>query len=290
MPAYSVPVANLLNGMGATHAQGRTKSTVRFTAPGVRILIVDDIMTNLKVAQGLLSAYGTRIDVCDSGERAVAMVKEKSYDLIFMDHMMPGMDGIEALTRIRALEGERFRQVPIVAMTANALAGMQEMFISKGFDDYIAKPVEISKLNALMEKWIPREKWAAVAAESVVARASALEIEGLNVKKGIAMVGGNERTYRDVLEQYCLDIEERLPFLDAPPAEDALHSFIIHVHALKGASAGIGADATAAEALLLENAGRAGDSDFIAEYLPRFRQNIAALAARIDAALTAAKP
>jgi CheY-like chemotaxis protein len=156
MPAYAVPVANLLNGVRISH--GGRKSLVRFTAPEVRVLIVDDVMTNLKVAQGLLSAYRMQVDICDSGISAISKVKAARYDLIFMDHMMPGMDGIEALTHIRALEGEYFRQVPVIALTANALSGMEGMFLSRGFNDYLAKPIEISKLNALMEKWIPAEK------------------------------------------------------------------------------------------------------------------------------------
>jgi signal transduction histidine kinase/CheY-like chemotaxis protein len=156
MPAYVVPVANLLNGITARPEVRRT--IVRFTAPEVKVLIVDDIMTNLKVAQGLLIPYCMQIDICDNGYRAIDMVKKNRYDLIFMDHMMPDMDGIEATARIRALEGEYFSRVPIIALTANAIAGMREMFLDKGFNDYLAKPIEISRLNELIERWIPREK------------------------------------------------------------------------------------------------------------------------------------
>jgi signal transduction histidine kinase/CheY-like chemotaxis protein len=156
MPAYAVPAANVLNGVKTTHSA--RKSAVRFTAPDVRVLLVDDIRTNLKVAQGLLSPYRVQVDVCDNGESSVSMVRTTRYDLVFMDHMMPGMDGVEAMTRIRALEGEYFKRLPIIALTANAMSGMQEMFLSKGFDDYLAKPIEIGKLNEIMEKWTPPEK------------------------------------------------------------------------------------------------------------------------------------
>jgi CheY-like chemotaxis protein len=120
-------------------------------------------MTNLKVAQGLLVPYRAQVDICESGAGALAMVKANHYDLIFMDHMMPGMDGIEATAKIREWEqkeGEEKRDIgiPVIALTANAIAGMREMFLSRGFNDYLAKPIEISQLNALMEKWIPREK------------------------------------------------------------------------------------------------------------------------------------
>jgi signal transduction histidine kinase/CheY-like chemotaxis protein len=156
MPAYVVPIANILNGITANPEVRKT--VVRFIAPKARVLIVDDIMTNLKVAQGLLVPYRMQVDICDNGNGAVAMVKENRYDLIFMDHMMPGIDGIEAAAQIRALEEEYFQSVPIIALTANAITGMREMFLSKGFNDYLSKPIEISRLNELMEKWIPSHK------------------------------------------------------------------------------------------------------------------------------------
>jgi CheY-like chemotaxis protein len=142
---------------------------VRWTAPTAKILILDDIVTNLKVARGLLAPFECEIDLCTNGAQAVSMAKNENYDLIFMDHMMPEMDGIETTAAIRAWEEtQRDRHpsgadsaighIPIVALTANALSGMQEMFLEKGFDGYLAKPVEIKNLNTIMEKWIPVEK------------------------------------------------------------------------------------------------------------------------------------
>ncbi|MDR0758600.1 MAG: response regulator [Treponema sp.] len=156
MPAYVVPIANMLNGI--TVSPEVKKTVVRFTAPQAKVLIVDDIMTNLKVVQGLLIPYRMQVDICDNGHSAVAMAKENHYDIIFMDHMMPGLDGIEATAQIRALEGEYFSRVPIIALTANAISGMREMFLSKGFNDYLSKPIEISRLNEIVEKWIPAQK------------------------------------------------------------------------------------------------------------------------------------
>jgi CheY-like chemotaxis protein len=269
--------------------QSAGKSLVRFTAPEVRVLIVDDVMTNLKVAQGLLSAYRMQVDICDNGRSAISKVKAARYDLIFMDHMMPGMDGIEALTQIRALEGEYFKQVPVIALTANALSGMEEMFLSRGFNDYLAKPLEISKLNALMEKWIPAGKRRPAGVLTEPVRPVVFEIEGLDVEKGLSMAGGTEAAYREILDLYCRDVEERMPFLSSLPALEDMHSFIIHVHALKSSSAGIGANAVSSKALLLENAGQANDTGLIAEHLPGFRQSLSTLVARIDAALRASE-
>jgi signal transduction histidine kinase/CheY-like chemotaxis protein len=148
IPVYATPVANLLNGLRQSRKEKRFK--LGFTAPDARVLIVDDINTNLKVAAGLLEPYQMKIDTCNNGDVSVEMVKNKWYDIVFMDHRMPGTDGIEATARIRALEGEYFEQVPIIALTANALAGMREMFLSKGFSDYLAKPIEPPMLNALV--------------------------------------------------------------------------------------------------------------------------------------------
>jgi CheY-like chemotaxis protein len=288
MPAYSVPVANLLNGIKMT--QGGRKSLVRFTAPDVRILIVDDIMTNLKVAQGLLSAYRMQVDICDNGGSSILKVKAKQYDLILMDHMMPGMDGIEALTHIRALEGEYYKQVPIIALTANALSGMEEMFLSKGFDDYLAKPIEISKLNALMEKWIPKAKRQSAAnAGGLPEPVRPFEIEGIDVEKGLSMAGGTEAAYREILDLYCRDVETRMSFLRVPSGMEDMKSFVIQVHALKSASASIGAGDLSAKALFLENAGGENNVGLIAEHLPGFRKELSTLVAQISAVLRTEK-
>jgi signal transduction histidine kinase/CheY-like chemotaxis protein len=156
MPAYAIPVANILNGVSLQ--QKFKEVQVHFFAPEARVLIVDDILTNLKVAQGLLLPYRMHVDICDNGNAAIAMIKVNPYDLVFMDHMMPGMDGIVTTEKIRALEGDYFKNIPVIALTANAISGMREMFLSKGFNDYLAKPIEVSKLNEIMEKWIPPKK------------------------------------------------------------------------------------------------------------------------------------
>ncbi|MDR0998127.1 MAG: response regulator [Treponema sp.] len=161
-PAYTVPISSILNGAG----KGAKKEWVEtsFTAPSARILIVDDIVTNLKVAEGLLSVYRAKIHTCAGGAEAVALVKEHNYDIVFMDHMMPGMDGVEAAGIIRSWEesGNRenpvSRRIPLIALTANTVSGAKEMFLAKGFDDYLAKPIEISRLEEIMARWIPGEK------------------------------------------------------------------------------------------------------------------------------------
>jgi PAS domain S-box-containing protein len=265
---------------------------VRFIAPAARILIVDDIATNLKVAEGLLAPYQARIDVITSGIEAVELVRGNEYDIVMMDHMMPGMDGIEATAAIRALPGERFEKLPIIALTANALSGMREMFLRNGFQDYLAKPIEISKLNEIMGKWVPREKRKKYVRKEQVDSASPKPeflIEGVNTARGLAMTGGSTRQYQEVLALYCRDAADRLELLREAPDENGLALFTTQVHALKSASAGIGAAALSEEAAKLEVAGKRSDLEFIRENIDGFCERLSVLISRIRAALSSAK-
>jgi signal transduction histidine kinase/ActR/RegA family two-component response regulator len=128
------------------------KRNIAFTAPKANVLAVDDSKVNLSVLRNLLLPYKLNLDLCLSGEKAVALAKQNSYDLIFMDHMMPGMDGVETTAAIRGQEGGK--TVPIVALTANAISGMREMFLENGFSDYLSKPIDIAKLDEIVAAWI----------------------------------------------------------------------------------------------------------------------------------------
>lgn len=122
--------------------------------PYVQILIVDDNELNLQIAEGLMEPLQMKIDCVLSGREAIAAVQAKEYDLIFLDHMMPELDGVETLRRIRKLPGERFGRLPVVALTANAVNGAREMFLKEGFSDFLSKPVDISELNEILVKWL----------------------------------------------------------------------------------------------------------------------------------------
>lgn len=133
------------------------KAGVTFTAPGYRILIVDDNAVNRKVAKAMLKYYNVEIDEAESGKQAIEYVCNKAYDMILMDHMMPQMDGMEATKIIRNDCGEKGETVTIVAVTANVLQGAQEMYIQNGFDDFLSKPFDRRLLDELLDKWIPKE-------------------------------------------------------------------------------------------------------------------------------------
>ena len=137
--------------------QGLQPRLLRPKLPQPRLLIVDDVSVNLKVAKDMLGLYFSEIDTCNNGYEAINLIEQNDYELIFMDHIMPKMDGIEAVTIIRENEKkEQKRHVPIIALTGNVMEGMLEVFMEKGFSGLLAKPIDISSLEAILKQWLPQ--------------------------------------------------------------------------------------------------------------------------------------
>lgn len=131
----------------------------KVVAPDAKVLVVDDNAVNLKVSQGLIRTFGITVDTCKSGRECLEILKDtKDYDIIFIDHMMPELDGIDTLNMIRSDPSEYMKKVPLIALTANVVSGVREMFISEGFDDYVPKPIDMVWLNAILRKYLPKEK------------------------------------------------------------------------------------------------------------------------------------
>jgi len=305
--------AGKLKGFNYT-ADMKGENINRSWMPYGKVLVVDDLPVNLQIARGLLEPYGLLVDSAESGQEAVELVKAENprYDLIFMDHMMPEMDGIEATRIIREeLDSEYGRNVPIIALTANALVGNSEMFLSKGFNGFIPKPVDIFQLDEALNKFVKDKKGAGTGEQgtgSAVREQRELPIRsdgeqqplvpsphslfpnipGVDVKKGIAMTGGTEKGYRNVLAMLSKNVEEMLPLFQTPPDPDALSLFTIHVHSLKSSIASIGAAEVSDIATKLEAAGRAGDLAFIREHLGDFFERLTALLKNIGIALRVA--
>ncbi|MDR0290320.1 MAG: response regulator, partial [Treponema sp.] len=266
---------------------------IRYTFPRAQLLVVDDIATNLKVAEGLMAPYRARVDTCLNGLEAIEQAKRKNYDIIFMDHMMPEMDGIEATAAIRAWENNsgQSRRIPIIALTANAVSGMREMFIEKGFDDFLAKPIDVSKMNEALIRWLPKEKREerdTEQEEPEKGNADSLIIPGVNIQHGISMTGGTLASYKQVLALFRKDAQDRLRLLHTVPSADALPAFVTQVHALKSASASLGAMEISEEAARLEAAGKIADINFIKKHLDSFANRLAELALNIGGVLEAA--
>ena len=158
-PLFVLPVAMFLNDEKIVHGVNDSYDFhSRFIAPGVSILAVDDNLMNVRVLEGLLHPYQIRLSAAMSGAQALDMIDSMAYDLVFMDHMMPEMDGVETLQRIRNKNGNYFKKIPVVVLTANAISGMRENFLEQGFQDFIAKPVEVSVLERVLRRNLPQEK------------------------------------------------------------------------------------------------------------------------------------
>jgi signal transduction histidine kinase/CheY-like chemotaxis protein/HPt (histidine-containing phosphotransfer) domain-containing protein len=288
MPAHSLSIANLLNNV-QMDAVAEGEAHARFRAPRARVLVVDDMKSNLIVAEGLLLPYEMHVDFCQSGSAAINLIQENSYDLVFMDHMMPGMDGIEATSHIRELKGERFRTLPIIALTANAVSGMREMFLRSGMDDFLAKPIETIKLNAMLAKWLPAEKKEKKYREQRKKSGPPIVIGGVDTRLGISRTGGTREGYIKTLEVYLSDARERTASMRTDYAARALDRFVIAVHALKSASGSIGALSLSEMAASLEQAGRQENTEFIDAQMEELLRQTDETLGRIEAFLSREK-
>lgn len=239
---------------------------VNFEAPEANILIVDDNVTNLTVAEGLLEPLKMHITTCSSPAESIELVKKVHYDLIFMDHMMPGMDGVEVTHRIRALEGSYYQNVPIIALTANALSGIADMFHKEGLNDFVSKPIEMVTITSALKKWLPDNLIHELrAGEKVIACNSPDEIpriKGLNTSIGVAYTG-SVKLYLRVLKDYYKDIEESARMLSLYEQNNAIDDYKILVHSLKSSSRTIGATKLSELAASLESAANNRNTSFI---------------------------
>ena len=248
-----------------SRAQMKRVQITREPMPYGSVLIVDDVETNIYVAQGLLSPYKLKIDSADSGYAAIEKIKRGNiYDIVFMDHMMPKMDGMETTKIIRGIGYE----LPIVALTANAVTGQAEIFLGSGFDDYISKPIDVRQLNAVLNKFI-RDKQP----PEIIERArKQREEDKTRVVEKTPQLTINPR----FAEIFARDAQKALTALEAlyekidGANEDDLRSYIINVHGMKGALANIGQTDLSAVAAKLETAGREGKFEIISSETSAF--------------------
>ncbi len=249
------------------------KETGAVYAPNAKVLVVDDNAINLNVACGLLRLCGITADTALSGRQAIDMALRNEYDLIFMDHMMPEMDGNETTVILR----ERGVTVPIVALTANAVAGAKETFLAFGMNDLLVKPIEKPVFHRILEKWLPPDKLQDPP-EMVISEANwhdlffrkLEEIDGLSVDLGLKRVSGQRDVYESSLKYMIRQIEKDSEVLPAFLDTVDMHNFTITIHGLKGSLANIGAMELSANALELENAGAQEDAVFCALNLSHF--------------------
>ncbi len=281
------PVGDI-NRIFAQNSESEIRYKEKFVAPLAKILIVDDNAMNLAVAQDLLRPTKVNIDLASSGEECLELVKRKEYHLIFMDHMMPEMDGIETLHAIMEQEGDRYKKVPVIALTANAILGARDMYMKEGFADYLTKPIEPDKIEEILINHLPSDlvyvaEEGDVLPESVetdLPEEKLLEI-GINPENGIRFMGGNRILYKKILGDFGGMIEERYEKLSACLAKEDYTSFMISVHALKGNARNIGADDMADLAFELEKASKASDEETVKKLSPKLFEDMNRLKERL---------
>ncbi len=275
LPVNCLQIANALNN--TIDSMNYDLKSLNFIAPTAKILLVDDNPVNLKVASELMRPYEFQISTAMNGIEAVQKVKNNIYDLVFMDHMMPEMDGIDATIEIRSIKEDYYQNLPIVALTANAIVGTKSMFIQEGMNDFLAKPIEVKKLNEVLLHWLPKEKIKMLDAKNSEepdknddTNALQLEIANIDVQYGLRALGGSLENYLDIVRIYYSDgLKKHATISNNYKARD-LQAFKIEVHAIKSASASIGALALSKLASQLEEAAMKSDWIYIDQHTEQF--------------------
>ncbi len=238
-----------------------------YQAPDARLLVVDDNSSNLKLVRLLLKRAGIEPDTCDSGAGALERCREKVYDLILLDHMMPEMDGIETLKRIRGGETEN-RSVPAVVLTANAVAGSRQLYLDAGFSDYLTKPIDPAVLERTVKKYLPAEKIRPADQEDKKTGPKTLRevlasVEGLDPETALRNTGGEESLLREVLQDIAAECDGDIETMRTALAAGDLKDYAYTAHAVKGLMATIGYPALSERAKRHEFAAKDGDISFL---------------------------
>ncbi|MDR1898690.1 MAG: response regulator [Treponema sp.] len=285
------------------------ETVVRSWMPYGRVLVVDDLAANLDVMTGLLTPYGLQVDTASSGREAVERIRkgEPRYDLVFMDHMMPEMDGVEAVRIIRdEIDGEYPLLVPIIMLTANALTGNRELFMERGFSDFISKPIDVRRLDAVLNRWVrdtqseetlrAAEKQAGERTEGAgqAISGSGLDgegrwlldhpVEGADFAAALILYGDSGAALIPILKSFVTHTPPLLEKMNAH-LETSLPDYTVEVHGLKGTCGAICADGTAALARELEFASKEGNADFVRSHHEELRRQTLDLTERLKSLL-----
>ncbi len=262
----------------------------------VRALVVDDNSVNIVVAMGVLDIHNIVPHAANSGFEAIELVKKNNYDIIFMDHMMPEMDGVETTKRIRELSPAA-KKIPIIALTANAVSGTREFLMSQGLDDFVTKPIERDSLNIVLAKWLPSEKITYDKPDSKKTvedvrseyEDSLMEglscIYGLNLQQGLSYVNDRMEIYIKVLQQFIFESNKSVAKLREYQRNWDIQNYAIEAHGIKGALKNIGAEELAGIAFVLEMAGKNREVDIISERTAELCENIESFTRSIGSVL-----
>ena len=282
-PFYCLSIVNVLNAHD--YSQEAIYNERDIICPGVRVLVVDDEPMNLMVAEGLLKAYQMEVKTAESGKEAIELCKSEEFDLIFLDHMMPEMDGVETLNGIRRVIRDTGKpNCPIIAFSANVVSGAREMFLRSGFDDFISKPVEEQELKRLLRKVLPKtaiiyanessgkdlsangrgeSREQSASAADIANGLARLKAQGFDTAAGLRYSGDDSRFYKNLLVMFAKTSQRKIFNIESALKADDMDNYRTLVHALKSSSKMIGADKLSETAKRLEEAAKNGDSAYI---------------------------
>ncbi len=246
---------------------GIQKYREKFTAPEADVLVVDDTPVNLIVFRNLLKRTKIRIDTADSADECIELAAHKKYDIIFLDHMMPYKDGIEALREMRSMSGNPNIGTPMICLTANAVSGMKETYIAAGFDDYLTKPIDPDSLENTILCYLPKEKiQPADDAEPDEDKTDIpdllFEIESIDVSSGLKHCG-NARSYIETIRTFIDTAGDNIAEIERFRRENNIRGLTIKIHALKSTARIIGAEKLGTFAETLERAGNENNTGVI---------------------------
>lgn len=241
-----------------------------FTAPDAKILAVDDNRMNLMVVENLLKSTKVKLTTCMSGEEALALVENNRYDVILLDHMMPHMDGIETLKNMKTMMANMSRDAIVIALTANAVSGVREMYLSEGFDDYISKPIDSRQLEEALARYLPDEKVVYVEVTGSEATTEEktetdanqpadekAEYPLFDTELGIKYCADSEEMFIEILNIFCEMKEEKQEELRGYVESEDWENYTISIHGLKSNSLNVGGKRLSKHCLSLELAGKA---------------------------------
>ena len=277
------------------------KKIAKFVAPDANVLVVDDNEANLKVAKGLMGQYKLSVRTCTSGKAALDILEtDKSFDILFIDHMMPEMDGVELTKILRSSNDDYLKYVPIIALTANAIKGVSEMFLANGFTEYLSKPIDTERLGEVLNKWIPENKKeeAIEEEESVADKNQAVDdneenllnmlkqIENVDYDKAMTLCGKSEDILLSVIEVYVKSYSQIKERIDSTYAKEDLKNYAIEVHGVKSSSRSIGNDALGEMAYRLEIEAKDGNIAYVkenhSEFAMKYEQFVGKLKEIVD--------
>ena len=250
-------------------------------APSARVLVVDDNEMNCKVVKHLLKQNGIVPDFAFSGEECIDKLSVKFYHMVFLDHMMPKMDGIETLKILKEKnlipEG-----TAVIALTANAVVGAKEFYLESGFDDYLSKPIEIEHLECMLSEYLPENLTHLQTPEAEEKQnndvlMAKLAMEGIDVKAGMGYVGGDKDFYIEMLKEYISSYDAHISDLNSFLEAHNMNDYETLIHSIKSVSRTIGAGELADLAFELEKASREGNEEYVSAHHGEFLENYSIL-------------